>query len=201
MDAMTSCLQNKTEPQQGIQMRVAIIHDWLVTYAGAERVLEQMLHVYPDADLFSIVDFLPEGSATSSRINLCRPLSSSGCLLRKSATGSSCRSCPSRWSSSTCHATTWCCQVRTPSPKGSSPDLTSFTSRTCIRRFATFGICSISTCGRRTWREGSKVGRRVICSTVCGFGTAARRTGWITSSPIRSSSRGASGRSIGARRR
>ena len=42
-------------------MRVAIIHDWLVTYAGAERVLEQMLHVYPDADLFSIVDFLPEG--------------------------------------------------------------------------------------------------------------------------------------------
>lgn len=42
-------------------MKVAIIHDWLVTYAGAERVLEQMLKVYPDADLFSMVDFLPEG--------------------------------------------------------------------------------------------------------------------------------------------
>ena len=42
-------------------MKVAIIHDWLVTYAGAERVLEQMLNVYPDADLFSMVDFLPEG--------------------------------------------------------------------------------------------------------------------------------------------
>ena len=42
-------------------MKVAIVHDWLVTYAGAERVLEQMLHVYPDADLFSTVDFLPEG--------------------------------------------------------------------------------------------------------------------------------------------
>ena len=41
-------------------MKVAIIHDWLVTYAGAERVLEQMLHLYPDADLFSVVDFLPE---------------------------------------------------------------------------------------------------------------------------------------------
>lgn len=40
-------------------MRVAIIHDWLVTYAGAERVLEQMLACYPDADLFSLVDFLP----------------------------------------------------------------------------------------------------------------------------------------------
>jgi glycosyltransferase involved in cell wall biosynthesis len=42
-------------------MKVAVIHDWLVTYAGAERVLEQMLKVYPEADLFSMVDFLPEG--------------------------------------------------------------------------------------------------------------------------------------------
>jgi len=41
-------------------MKIAIIHDWLVTYAGAERVLEQMLNVFPDADLFSLVDFLPD---------------------------------------------------------------------------------------------------------------------------------------------
>lgn len=41
-------------------MKVAIVHDWLVTYAGAERVLEQIIHCYPDADLFSIVDFIPE---------------------------------------------------------------------------------------------------------------------------------------------
>lgn len=40
-------------------MKVAIVHDWLVTYAGAERVLEQMLAVYPEADLYSLVDFLP----------------------------------------------------------------------------------------------------------------------------------------------
>lgn len=41
-------------------MKVAIVHDWLVTYAGAERVLEQMLAVYPDADLFSLIEFVPE---------------------------------------------------------------------------------------------------------------------------------------------
>lgn len=41
-------------------MKIAIIHDWLVTYAGAERVLEQMLNVFPEADLYSLVDFLPE---------------------------------------------------------------------------------------------------------------------------------------------
>ena len=39
--------------------RVAIVHEWLVTYAGSERVLEQMLAVYPDADLFAVCDFLP----------------------------------------------------------------------------------------------------------------------------------------------
>ncbi len=41
-------------------MKVAIVHDWFVTYAGAERVVEQLLELYPEADLFSTVDFLPE---------------------------------------------------------------------------------------------------------------------------------------------
>jgi glycosyltransferase involved in cell wall biosynthesis len=41
-------------------MKIAIVHDWLVTYAGAERVLEQMLAVYPNAELYSLIDFVPE---------------------------------------------------------------------------------------------------------------------------------------------
>jgi glycosyltransferase involved in cell wall biosynthesis len=41
-------------------MRVAIVHDWLPLYGGAERVLEQMLEVLPEADLFSMVEFVPE---------------------------------------------------------------------------------------------------------------------------------------------
>ncbi len=40
-------------------MRVAVVHDWLVTYAGAERVLEQILALFPEADVFTLVDFLP----------------------------------------------------------------------------------------------------------------------------------------------
>jgi glycosyltransferase involved in cell wall biosynthesis len=39
-------------------VKVAIVNDWLVTYAGAERVLEQMVNCFPDADIFSVVDFL-----------------------------------------------------------------------------------------------------------------------------------------------
>lgn len=40
-------------------MKIAIVHDWLVTYAGAERVLEQMIKIYPEADLYSLINFLP----------------------------------------------------------------------------------------------------------------------------------------------
>ncbi|HEX8542393.1 MAG TPA: glycosyltransferase family 4 protein [Pseudomonas sp.] len=41
-------------------MRIAIVHDWLVTYAGAERVLASLLKVWPEADLFSVIDFLSD---------------------------------------------------------------------------------------------------------------------------------------------
>ncbi|HIK55343.1 MAG TPA: glycosyltransferase family 4 protein [Synechococcales cyanobacterium M55_K2018_004] len=41
-------------------MKTAVVHEWLVTYAGSERVCEQMLLLYPQADLFSLVNFLPE---------------------------------------------------------------------------------------------------------------------------------------------
>jgi glycosyltransferase involved in cell wall biosynthesis len=40
--------------------KVAIVHDWLVAYAGSEKVLEQIIQMFPNADLFSIVDFFPE---------------------------------------------------------------------------------------------------------------------------------------------
>lgn len=39
--------------------RVALVHDWLVVYGGAERVLEQMLRCFPGADLFTLVDAMP----------------------------------------------------------------------------------------------------------------------------------------------
>lgn len=39
---------------------IAIVHDWLVNYSGAEKVLEQLLNLFPDADLFSVIEFLPD---------------------------------------------------------------------------------------------------------------------------------------------
>src|ERR1700722_4188728 len=43
---------------RGDGMRVAIVHEWLDTYAGSEGVLEQLLLCFPDADLFAVVDFM-----------------------------------------------------------------------------------------------------------------------------------------------
>ena len=45
-------------------MRTAIVHDWLVTYAGAEKVLEQIIKLFPGADLFSVVDFISPENRT-----------------------------------------------------------------------------------------------------------------------------------------
>ncbi len=39
-------------------MKVAVVHEWFVTYAGSEKVVEQILKIYPDADVFAVVDFL-----------------------------------------------------------------------------------------------------------------------------------------------
>jgi len=45
-------------------MKIAVVHEWLDTYAGSERVLEQILALYPQADLYAIVDFIgPKGRA------------------------------------------------------------------------------------------------------------------------------------------
>jgi glycosyltransferase involved in cell wall biosynthesis len=46
--------------RRGVAPRIAIVHEWLETYAGSERVLEQLLICFPQADVFAVVDFLPQ---------------------------------------------------------------------------------------------------------------------------------------------
>ncbi|MEO8753970.1 MAG: glycosyltransferase family 4 protein, partial [Casimicrobiaceae bacterium] len=40
--------------------RVAVVHDWLDTWRGGENVLAEIVRAYPQADLFTLVDFLPD---------------------------------------------------------------------------------------------------------------------------------------------
>ena len=39
-------------------MKIAVVHDWLIDWAGSERVVAQILQCFPTADVFSLVDFL-----------------------------------------------------------------------------------------------------------------------------------------------
>lgn len=41
-------------------MKVAVVHDWMTLRGGGESCVEQFLDLYPQADLFCVVDFLPE---------------------------------------------------------------------------------------------------------------------------------------------
>lgn len=41
-------------------IKTAIVCEWLVTYAGSEKVLEQLIKCFPQADLFCVCDFLSE---------------------------------------------------------------------------------------------------------------------------------------------
>ncbi len=40
-------------------IKVAIVHDWLTTHSGAEKVLANILKIYPAADVYTLVDFMP----------------------------------------------------------------------------------------------------------------------------------------------
>src|SRR5438552_15491158 len=41
-------------------MRVAIVHDWLVTVGGSELVLAELLRLHPTADVFTLMDYLSD---------------------------------------------------------------------------------------------------------------------------------------------
>ncbi|OED37051.1 glycosyl transferase [Chromatiales bacterium (ex Bugula neritina AB1)] len=57
MQQNTNINSRKKEP------RVAIVHDWLPLVGGAERVLEQLLVIYPQADVFTLFDFVSRDDA------------------------------------------------------------------------------------------------------------------------------------------
>lgn len=41
-------------------LNIGIVADWLVTYAGSEKVIKEFLEVFPESELYSIVDFLSD---------------------------------------------------------------------------------------------------------------------------------------------
>ena len=53
MDAVQLVAGMRT--MSGRPPRVALVHEWLVSYAGSEKVLEQLCALFPDAEIFCVV--------------------------------------------------------------------------------------------------------------------------------------------------
>jgi len=58
-DAHTSKLRREQCGPFG-HLRVALVHDFYYVNGGAEKVIEQLIEVFPHCDLFALFDFLPE---------------------------------------------------------------------------------------------------------------------------------------------
>lgn len=58
-ESFSETLPNPTSPNLE-NLKVAIVHDWLPVYGGAERVLEQILAVVPQAEIYSMIDDLSD---------------------------------------------------------------------------------------------------------------------------------------------
>jgi len=52
---------------RGQYLKIAIVHDWLVVPGGAERVLAHMIDCFPQADIYSLVDFLEDRDCLRGR--------------------------------------------------------------------------------------------------------------------------------------
>ena len=42
-----------------VPLRVALVHDWLDSWGGAENVLVELLRLFPQADLYTLLDVMP----------------------------------------------------------------------------------------------------------------------------------------------
>ena len=83
--------------------RIALVYDWLDTWRGGENVLAQVVRLYPDADLFALVDFLPEALRPRlARQARAHHLPAAHCPARAGTSARCCRSFRARSSRSTC---------------------------------------------------------------------------------------------------
>jgi UDP-N-acetylmuramyl pentapeptide phosphotransferase/UDP-N-acetylglucosamine-1-phosphate transferase/glycosyltransferase involved in cell wall biosynthesis len=56
----SSAVSNRIDFESLDDLRVCIAHDFLYTVGGAERVVEQLIAAFPQADVFALFDFLPD---------------------------------------------------------------------------------------------------------------------------------------------
>ena len=160
--------------------KVAIVHDWLVGYAGGDRVVDAMKRVFPDAVIYTLVydpKNMPEHfKSYDIRTSWFQKVPFSNRLYKAML--------PLMPRAFEAFDLTeyWCCRRPPPVPKASSPARMPYTSATATRRSVMCGIFTTPTAPTPTgWRSSSCPAR----CTKCASGTSAPRTVWIISSPTR----------------
>lgn len=61
------------------KLKVAIVHDWFTVDGGAEKVCREIITLYPEADVFSLIDFLSD----SDRITILKGKKSTTSIIQK----------------------------------------------------------------------------------------------------------------------
>ncbi len=61
------------------KLKVAIVHDWFTVDGGAEKVCREIINLYPEADVFSLIDFLSD----SDRITILKGKKSTTSVIQK----------------------------------------------------------------------------------------------------------------------
>ena len=155
-----------------MSLRVAVVHERFTDYAGSERVVEQLVRLWPQADVFvPVADraALPPG-VDSSRVRTAgsRPSTAAGAATRTCS-----RCCPGPWPPSTCAATTSWSRATTPSPSVSGRRPTCRSCRTPTARPAGCGSRACAPARRGgSARPGSRPSRPPSAAR-----TAARPSG------------------------
>ncbi|MEI6739312.1 MAG: glycosyltransferase [Gemmatimonadaceae bacterium] len=62
--AAANAVANPVADHRAPVPRIAIVHEWLVTVGGSEAVLQELIRLLPTADLFCLLDRLPQGERT-----------------------------------------------------------------------------------------------------------------------------------------
>lgn len=55
-----STIDEASDPAPGFDGTVALVHDWCPSFRGGERVVAEICRIYPQAEIFTLFDFLSE---------------------------------------------------------------------------------------------------------------------------------------------
>ena len=137
-------------------MKIALVHDYLVQYGGAERVLECFTEIWPYAPIYTLIYDEEKTHGIFKEINEFIPHFSRNFLIRVPITAFFRRSCRRPLNNSIFQNTILSFPIPQVTPKASSHRLKRFTSAIATRRCDMPGTTAKNTSRNSVFRVLSK---------------------------------------------